>query len=546
MSKEKGIILAGVQFALFLLFAGALLAKGGLYIRQHEGDALHLMQIVLRMTNGQIPHLDFVTPIGILAFLPMVLFTKLGVGVGTAFLYGQILLAAAFFPAIWYVSMTRLAGVWRYVYMVALIVLCLGLVHGESMPVLSVSMYYNRWAWAAAFLVLTTALLPARHAQHPVIDGLLIGLGFSVMALIKATYFAAFFPGVLVALLARGAWRSVIWALAGGLLAVAGMTVYAGTPLFWVHYLLDLLNVAQSTIRPQPGLPFKDILSAPAYLPGSVLALVAIILLRQAGRMREGLVLLLLLPGFFYVTYQNYGNDPQWIGLLGLWLMALKPERVQYNGVGWDLSRAIPLVAAGAFVLAAPSFLNIAQSPFRHLVTEGADYVPLLAGVAAHDDLKTDKQRAYRIDVKRPLDGPNTIFAAFDDPKMREEKRDFRGETLPWCSVELGMVAWFKTVADDLVASGLVQDKAMFVADLLPSYWMYGAGKPVPGGAPWYYGELSGIENADLLLVPQCALSVDVRGKILTEIEAQTWAGALTELRRTPEYILYQLPEMKR
>ncbi len=545
MSKEKGIILASVQLAVMIVLSGALLAKGGLYIKQHEGDTLHLLQILLRMTDGQIPHLDFVTPIGILAFSPIVIFTKLGMGVGTAFLWGQVLVATVFFPAIWWVSHTRLKGAWRYVFSGALMVLCLGLIHGESNTAVSVSMHYNRWAWAAAFLAIVTALLPNRNrsGQGQPLDGIVIGLAFSVMAMIKVTYFAAFLPAVLVALFTRGAGKTVLWALLSGLIAVALMTVYVGTPLFWLYYLLDLMNVAGSSVRPQPGLPFGDVVSAPAYLSGSLLALIAVVFLRQSGQMREGLVLMLLLPGFFYVTFQNFGNDPQWVGLLAILLISLVPDRPVYNGFGWDLQRGILLAATVGFVLAMPSFINIAQSPFRHLVTDTEEYVPVLPGVVGHEDLLTFDVRANRLDAKYAIDGPDTIFAAFYDEEMRKDQVVFLGEDLPWRSLDLGMIAWFRVISDELVASGEVEGKAMFVADLLPSYWMFGAGDPVPGAAPWYYGDLTGIENADLLLVPLFPLSVDVRKKILDEITEQEWSSEIRELRRTEEYILYALPE---
>ncbi len=549
MSKQKGIILASVQLAVMIVLSGALLAKGGLYIKQHEGDTLHLLQILLRMTDGQLPHLDFVTPIGILAFSPIVIFTTLGMGVGTAFLWGQVLVAAVFFPAIWWVSHSRLQGVWRFVFSIALLVLCLGLIHGESNTAISVSMHYNRWAWAAAFLAIVTAMLPNQNADvstgsnTQLFDGVVIGLAFAVMAMIKVTYFAAFLPAVLVALFTRGSGKTVLWALVSGLIAVGLMTLYVGTPLFWLYYLSDLLNVAGSSVRPQPGLPFGDVVSAPAYLSGSILGLLAVVFLRQSGQMREGLVLMLLLPGFFYVTYQNFGNDPQWVGLLAILLIALVPERPVYNGLGWDLQRGMVLAATAGFVLATPSFVNIAQSPFRHLVTDTEDYVPVLPGVVGHEDLLTFDVRANRLDAKYAIDGRDTKFAAFFDDEMRKDQVTFMDEDLRWASLDLGMIAWFRVISDELVASGEVEGKSMFVADLLPSYWMFGAGGPVPGGAPWYYGDLTGIKNADLLLVPLFPLSVDVRKKILDEITAQEWSLNIKELRRTEEYILYALPE---
>ena len=79
------------RYALFLvtlivIFAGAGLAKNGLYIGRHEGDTAHMVEIVLRMVSGQVPHLDFSTPIGFLAFLPVVGMVKLGLGVGQGFI----------------------------------------------------------------------------------------------------------------------------------------------------------------------------------------------------------------------------------------------------------------------------------------------------------------------------------------------------------------------------------------------------------------------------------------------------------------------------
>ena len=53
--------------AVLCLFGGLPFAKGALYIAQHEGDTLHLADIVFREVQGQWPHLDFMTPIGVLA-----------------------------------------------------------------------------------------------------------------------------------------------------------------------------------------------------------------------------------------------------------------------------------------------------------------------------------------------------------------------------------------------------------------------------------------------------------------------------------------------
>ena len=54
--------------ALWGAMAVALVLPGALSITKHSGDALHMIAIMERLAQGQLPHLDFQTPIGILAF----------------------------------------------------------------------------------------------------------------------------------------------------------------------------------------------------------------------------------------------------------------------------------------------------------------------------------------------------------------------------------------------------------------------------------------------------------------------------------------------
>ena len=543
MSANKGKILAAFMAGLLGLFAIVTFSKGGFFIGKHEGDTLHLLQMLLRMGDGDWPHLDFVTPIGVLAFAPITVFLEAGYGVGQAILAGQFLVAIVFFPVAWWVAKSRFEGGWALLFAATILVYAVALVHGEAHDSVSISMHYNRWAWAAAFLAITTTILPGREGDNPRIDGVVVGLAMAAMALIKVTYFAAFFIPILVGLLARGAWRTVLWAALTGAVAAVVVTLWAGTPLFWLAYLRDLLNVAASDVRPQPGRAFGDVVSAPAYLGGSLVAVLAVIFLRQAGRKAEGLTLLLLVPAFFYVTYQNFGNDPQWLWLLGILLFSMRPNSPVFSGFGWDMQKAISAVALAALCFGTPSFLNMAASPFRHLATDVEDYAALMPGTGVHEDLQTFAPRAYRVDVRRALDGPDTPFAAYYDEKAREDTTvTFKGRTLEFCSLELGMVAWFKTLADDIADWDQGRDKSLFTADLLSSYWMYGDLKPLEGGAPWYYGDLTGIENADYLLLPHCPLSPDTSKKILDEVTGQPWFDAVKEVRRTELYTLYSLP----
>ncbi len=540
---DVGDVTGGGKFAAFLglfvaVIAAVELGKGGFFIGKHEGDTLHLLQMVLRMAQGDWPHLDFMTPIGVFALLPIVAFLKLGLGVGMAFMAGQVLVAVLFLPAIWWVGMTRFYGGWRYLFGAVVLTLILALVDGGSVRAVSLSMHYNRWAWAAAFLVLATAILPGRGRVSPVADGLVIGVFMAVLALIKVTYFVGFAPAVLVALISARAGRTLIWALAGGI-AIAALVTALGGIGFWGAYLGDLLVVRGSQVRPQPGAAFGDVVSAPAYLAGSLLALLSIVLLRQSGRHREGLIMFLLVPGFFYVTFQNYGNDPQWLALLGMMLWMLRPGPEAVNSRGWNLRQATQFTAIAALALTAPSYSNMFFSPVNHLSRNAEKYVPLVPGSGRNEDLQVARKRALQINGEMPLDGPGTPFAAFVDADLREEVlTSFQGEDLPTCELKLGTAAWFTAMAADLRASGLAEGRTVFTADLLSAFWLYGAFEPLPGASPWYYGGLPGFDAADYVLVPLCPMTPPVRRWVL---EALTESGAeLQEVRRNDMYILYR------
>ena len=537
MSRPNPLVLLGILVTALILLGGATLLKGGFYIGKHEGDTLHMMQIVFRMAEGQVPHKDFMTPIGGLAFAPIALFVKSGMGIGTATLWAQILMAAAMLPALWWVSLSRLTPKLAVFFGIVVMVLILALVHGEAQRSVSISMHYNRWAWAAAFIAILAAVIPPVHPKNSAVDGVVIGAMATILVMIKVTYFAAFAAPVLIALILTKQTRALFVAMLCGALLGGGITVWLGVD-FWAAYLGDLLAVAGSDVRPQPGEPLSAVVGAPAYLGGSLVAVAGVILLRQAKADVGGLVLLLLLPGFFYVTFQNFGNDPQWLLLLAVLLLALRPLNDISNGLGWNMRNALGICAAMALALSAPSFLNLAYSPFRHLRTDVSDYVPLLPRGGVHADFQGSSLRLRRVDARVAMDEPGMGYAVLADSSQRDEAPSFMGETFDACTIELGLPTVFDTIVRDLEQAGYGGGKRVFAADIFSSHWLFGDLEPLVGGAPWYYGGLPGYDSADYLLVPICPVAQDVQAQIFKAIE-ERGTEALNEVRRTDLYILY-------
>jgi hypothetical protein len=238
------------------------------------------------------------------------------------------------------------------------------------------------------------------------------------------------------------------------------------------------------------------------------------------------------------VTFQNFGNDPQWLLLLALILLALRPGAEVVGPQGWNMRHAVDMTAIAALALAAPSFFNLAYSPYRHLFIDVADYAPILPRGGINTDLQTVDIRALRVDGRIAMDGDGSGLEAYREGAKRDPLAEFKGEVFPYCTTELGLPSVFDAIVRDMESAGLAGGKRVFAADIFSSYWLFGDLKPMIGGAPWYYGGLPGYDSADYLLIPLCPVAQDVQHDILKTI-TETRTDTLTEVRRTPLYILY-------
>jgi hypothetical protein len=208
------------------------------------------------------------------------------------------------------------------------------------------------------------------------------------------------------------------------------------------------------------------------------------------------------------------------------------------NTLGWDLRQAMMIAGVGLLALSAPSLLNLAYSPFRHMRTDEARYVPFFPNMQEDQSLMVPRVRAKRFDVKQAADGPGAAFAKWADPEMRAKPTVLDGETLPQCNLELGFVGHFTAMSDRLAADGYGAGARIFTADIIAPLWLYGETERLEGGAPWYYGGLTGFEQADYLLVPLCPIFAKVRGIVLDEVAEM--GSPLREVNRNALYILYR------
>ncbi len=525
MSGPKPLSLAVLMAVLLIASALSVPLKGGLHITHFDGDVLHFADILKRMRAGAVPHVDFMTPVGGLAFAPFAILAKAGFDLGLSFALGQALFAAI--AAIWVfrAAATRLPPVTGYVFAAITVLLLMSLSHGATGN-LAISMHYNRWAWAVIFAVILLALLPNRSEARPLLDGALIGAGLAALVLLKITYFVAFAPVIAALLLLRREMLMLISALTTGLLLAAILWAVLGHA-YWMGYLADLQTVSASELRAAPGQSFSDLIVSPPYLPGTAVLMGAAFLLRRIGQRSMGLGLLLLFPAFTYVTWQNFGNDSIWLILLAVILIAMRPDP---DGEGDLPRRAIGVAGVAAAVLAAPIALTHGLSAPRHLFTPTETHVPL---VAEEDGIFLSRNSAELIRGRQQLNVPGEVFDVVPDPRSSHTPPRFAEMDLPECEAITGLRSVLRAVAGDLRAG----DGPVFVADIISAHWLFGL-DALPGGAPWNYGSLSGIESANHLVVPLCPISPRARRVIL---DALGPAPDVTLVRETPRLRLYRL-----
>lgn len=527
-----------IVFLLILLVvqSALLLGKSSLLIDQHEGDALHLLEIVLRMSQGQWPHLDFVTPIGVLAFAPISGLMSFGVGAGHAIMGGMVLVATVMLPAVWWVGYSRLNASMAYVFGAAIILMVTALSYGGDTVVASISMYYNRWAWAVAFLLVVMSVIAAKPKSQ-VADGIILGLGLAFLALSKITFFTAFLPGIFLALVLRQQWKALLTGLIAGLMVAGLVTLMAGVE-FWAAYIGDLVSVSKSGIRPRPGASLSTLLISPSFLVGNLCLLAGIVLLRQGEKSLESILVLTFAPAFIYVTYQNWGNDPKWLILLGVLLFTLRPTRHVNNTFGWDVGRSMAIVSLVSAAVILPSIYTLTFANLRHVRLPQTVFSQVLPG-EANSDIAMRTDRMYATVKRMPF--------SLSDPKIRQLIRDVKllpkdelfGQKLALCKLHMGLVGMLHQLAFDVDRIDATAGKSVFVADTFSNLWMFGNTRPVTGGAPWYYGVSQAYKKADFMLIPICPVTPAARSSLLAELPKS--GLNFEETARTDTFILLRV-----
>lgn len=506
--SEAGRLAAGLGL-IFALQCALLLAPDSLVISNFEGDALHLLDGVERVARGQVPHVDFRTPLGALNFHLIAVWDA---PPGRALALANIAAMAALLPALVWTGASRLGPAGGLALGAAALITAGAFGLGPGAAGATPAMSYNRFGWAGLMAVLPLMLVPPRRPGRgaDLADGLALGLIGAALIFVKVTYVAALGPVWLVWALRRG--RAAAVSLAAGLAAAGALAAAMGGTTMLEGYVADLAMVAGSESRPEPGLSLFALPVQPALAALSLGVLTGVLALLRAGLGREAGLFALGSAAIYVIAWQNYGNHVLGALALPLVLLALAPRAPEAaRAFGAPGRRVMGLSAVAMLAVTAPGMLSMERSLFA----------PWAGG--------TPVERAF------PDAAPDILWGVEDGPPSglvpiaagAGETRRFRGETLRECEQKTGWTEIFADGARALRGDPALRGLTVTVADAVNPLWLPAGAPPQAGAQIWVYAALGAqLRETGVLAVPRCPSDPDTSARILEAAEALDLAKA--------------------
>lgn len=474
-NKNYLFLLVGLLAAQVLL----VWSVGNIYINAHELDVVHALDGALRMAEGERPHLDFMTPLGVMTFAPVALMLELGFGRGISMAYAGDFMALLMLPAIYWIGITRLSGRVRLLWGGGLVLLITASVFGESAGTNSFSMFYNRWSWAVSFLILTAVVLPSDR-KSATLDGIIIGLGAAFLALCKITFFVSYFPGIALILMMNRRWRTLSVGVLAGLLVAILVTVWAGGFDYWLSYISDLRFLQTVGLGDRNG-GWSGYIASPAGTFSLIVVLFSASFLSKSGNQPMAISIFLLAPGFVYSTYSNWGVEPKYLLILALFVwMGAKENRMVAAGITFLLIGVL-----------GPTIVNISLSNLRPLGFKYSNFSSIFNEEKGGLMFETER---FNVMATQTAFGGDTV-----------EVSTIEGDTHVFqaCSLTMGFLKQDREIVQKLTDLGVHND-GVLVADTFSNYWMFSDVRRLKGGAIWQYGGEYGLADASILVIAHC------------------------------------------
>ena len=319
------IILGWITYALTIL-------PGITYVNIMTHDTFIFFDGIYRLSQGQVPHLDFHTPIGPLSYLlPYLGFSIVNKFPGSMelsnFIVAMLVLAISI-----HVLSSRYRVIPSIMALVFLVVLIIMPMNVGSQDITH-AMYYNRYGWVLLSLLFLFFIEPGKKSRTQLlVDSICVGILVAMLFYIKITYFvvaAAIFP---LMIFSSGFLRQVaIYSFA--LFVMIIIIVELMLPGMHYQYLRDILMAIDASGAVRNGL-LKTIELNIDELLLSFLALFFMFRVRRINVYEFGYVVLVVLSGLMLINQNAQNTGLVTVVVLLLWSHEMSSRNdVVINGI---------------------------------------------------------------------------------------------------------------------------------------------------------------------------------------------------------------------
>jgi hypothetical protein len=228
-------------------------------------DISILLESGWRIINGQTPHLDYYSPLGIFTSLPIAFGMKISSPSASSIAYGNVLLLVIFTPWAWLIARDRLSALNAFLFALFMALLLVApRPLGSPMSEVSYAMLYNRQAFVFLSMLFLEIFITPRtpkkaQANRQFFGGLSSGILFTLIFYCKVNYFAiSIFAILLRLILFRFSKAWFFGCLSGVMTVFLGVYILFGLNLF--SYITDISFAAKSQDKIQKLHNLKGVL----------------------------------------------------------------------------------------------------------------------------------------------------------------------------------------------------------------------------------------------------------------------------------------------
>lgn len=473
--------------AVGLLFSLATIQtySDGMLIETYMVDTLFVLDVVSRIALGQTPHVDFTLHLGA---LPFALICALSENVLIGFLRSQWLLAALLIFAVFWIGRTRLAP-WETGFLalaVAFLATSLSPTFDEQ---ITLGLFYNRWAWAIATVLLVLVVLEPHAGGSRILGGVVAGVLLMALLTTKITFFVGLLPVGSLAFALQRRWIELTVTLAT-CATIMGIVALIVGPSFWLGYLENLVWVAGNPIRQVPGATVSDILAAPRFFAFHLAFLVFVVLYWVTFGFVRALLIVFLGICLIFIQHQNFGQMPVWVFAIAV-AGSFCARQAAQKGSKTTLSFGVVTLSCAIF--GSVFFYPMAQSTSRNASFEYSRQARLLERGSGVSELAVSAEQAGEVVMQK-------LPKRSDTPNYMSD-----------CLVVEGLLQVYLGASEELADL----KKPVFVVDAQSPYWLSSGNPPLPESAPWNYGSLRGLKNAEYVAIPKCPFKPNYQFAIL-------------------------------